>query len=122
MKTIFANMTLEERQTYCGRVGEQNGMFGSKRFGNKNPRWNEDKLRVKDINLDEYISHIKAGHTNKELMQKFNILEQTLFELNKIVREKYNINSLRCKNHINMQEKINAKNINLAVIRDIVNN
>lgn len=58
---VFAQYTQEERNEKFGRKGKQNGMYGSARYAEKNPRWNAEFKR--EFTKEEIIELIFSGET-----------------------------------------------------------
>lgn len=97
MSEYTSNMSSEDRCIMYGRSGSQNGMYGNgdKLLGEKNGRYNLDKNRPIDIDIDHYISKIRDGFSNGQLQEYFNLLRQDVFKLNKNVCNIYGVRSLK---------------------------
>tara|TARA_Y100000034_G_scaffold24584_1_gene28850 strand:- start:8386 stop:15345 length:6960 start_codon:yes stop_codon:yes gene_type:complete len=68
-KEVFNSYTAEERKKIFGRNGSQNGMHGSARFGELNPRWRSDFKRT--FSKDQIIDMILSGDTINEVARKY---------------------------------------------------
>jgi len=124
MKDIRSSLTNEELRKIYSHPGSENGMYknGHKVAGDKNGRWISDKNRIEDVDINQYISDVKSGMRCEELEKKYNILTETLHKINKIIRNKFNINSLRCWNHINIEDNLKKSSLTLPIIRKEINN
>lgn len=73
---VFGTYTEEERKKVFGRPGEQNGMFGSARFDDKNPRWRTDFKR--EFTKQEIVSLILSGISIKDAAEQIPTRTQVL--------------------------------------------
>lgn len=78
MKTLSS----DDRKRIYGRCGEQNGQFG-KNKGIDNGNYNKFVNRIENIDISEYINSIKNKLTNKQLMTRFNLLNDDVFNINR---------------------------------------
>ena len=94
LKRVLETTTKKE---FFGRKGEQNGMYGSARFGKLNPNYNHSKNHISDINEEEYINFVSNTteiNRRKAAMNKFNLTKGDVVEFNKQLVKKYNLNRI----------------------------
>ena len=116
-KEKISKMTQEERNNYYGRKGEQNGMYGSKRFGNLNPNYDKTKNHIEDINIEEYINfnvNIKDNTHVKSSMEEFNMCVGEVYKLNVKICSDYNIKKIT-----QLKYKILSK-YDIQIIKDYI--
>ena len=126
LREKMASMTPEERQETFGRRGNQNGMYGIHRFGDKNPNYDRTKNRYNDIDLNEYVDFfVNNKVSSKILCKKFNINIKTLRQINSKLCNMYNLSDIRLLKYKKLNDTflsliedfvLNKKNITLSIL------